>query len=226
MTLIDLVPDTAYYVAVRSHPEADNIVWGWSPPSASTLCRTAASRTAAPHALARVGSAPSPRAVTLSWTPGVGTHGAGGHDVGVRVVGAANWTWERVAAGSSHTATGLGPGQAHEVVVRDRATGEVRGVGVGLKHTHCQQNVRHCHIPQCHTHVLDPRTREPSPCPRWSWSGGDMTLTRHKRKQREVNFNAVNFNWVQGKNPVYGAGAECGGQETKPRERACNPKAG
>ena len=224
MTLIDLVPDTAYYVAVRSHAEADNIVWGWSPPSASTLCRTAASRTAAPHALARVGSAPSPRAVTLSWTPGVGTHGAGGHDVGVRVVGAANWTWERVAAGSSHTATGLGPGQAHEVVVRDRATGEVRGVGV--KHTHCQQNNRHCHIPQCHTHVLDPRTREPSPCPRWSWSGGDMTLTRHKRKQREVNFNAVNFNWVQGKNPVYGAGAECGGQETKPRERACNPKAG
>ena len=27
----------------------------------------------------------------------------------------------------------------------------------------------------------------------------------------------VNFNWVRGKNPVYGAGAECGGQETKTR---------
>ena len=29
----------------------------------------------------------------------------------------------------------------------------------------------------------------------------------------------VNFNWVLGKNPVYGASAECGGQETKTRER-------
>ena len=28
----------------------------------------------------------------------------------------------------------------------------------------------------------------------------------------------VNFNWVRGNHPVYGAGAECGGQETKPRQ--------
>ena len=134
MTLIDLVPDTVYYVATRSHPAADNIVWGWSPPSAATVCRTAASRTDAPHALARVGSAPSTRELTLSWTPGSGSRGAGGHDVGVRVVGAANWTWDPVlTAGSSHTAKGLGPGHVHEVVVRDRATGAVRAVGFGLK---------------------------------------------------------------------------------------------
>ena len=28
----------------------------------------------------------------------------------------------------------------------------------------------------------------------------------------------VNFNWVRGNHPVYGAGAECGGQETRTRE--------
>ena len=33
-----------------------------------------------------------------------------------------------------------------------------------------------------------------------------------------MTFTEVNFDWVWGKNPVYGAGAECGGQEKKPRE--------
>ena len=34
----------------------------------------------------------------------------------------------------------------------------------------------------------------------------------------------VNFNWVRGNHPVYGAGAECGGQETQTPRRAVQPE--
>eukprot|EP01045_Picozoa_sp_COSAG04_P035620 COSAG04_NODE_8302_length_993_cov_1.342282_2_plen_102_part_01 len=33
ITLIDLVPDTEYFLTVRSHPSEFNVVWGWREPT-------------------------------------------------------------------------------------------------------------------------------------------------------------------------------------------------
>jgi hypothetical protein len=125
VTLIDLVPGTRYFLTLRSHPSEDNIVWGWRQPTAPVMCTTAAGRRDRPHALRRVGDAPSEQSIRVAWRHAEDAHDTEAAEVGVRRVGAAEWRWERTAAtpGSDveheHEVQGLASGEWFEVSVRD-----------------------------------------------------------------------------------------------------------
>ena len=109
-TLIDLVPNQAYHLTVRSHPSSNNIVWGWRPPAAEVVCMTAAVRVRAPHSLRRQGDAPSERSIAITWSPAAappsGAHqveAPTAHHVGVRRLGGGAptggaWLWEPAAS--------------------------------------------------------------------------------------------------------------------------------
>lgn len=123
VTLIDLVPGTDYYLTVRSHPAADNIVWGWRAPTGPPLkCSTAKAERSRPNGLRRIGDAPHESAVVLRWTP---TARTGSHSVGTRRVGEAAWRWEPADTADSHTAAGLASGLTYEVCVRDDTSGAI-----------------------------------------------------------------------------------------------------
>ena len=122
-TLIDLVPGTDYYLSVRSHPASDNIVWGWREATQPVRCTTMAGRRDRPHALRRVGDAPSERSIRVSWRRAEDVeqqHDEAGDEVGVRLLGAVDWRWERSSGGTlEHELRNLVSGSWHEVVVRD-----------------------------------------------------------------------------------------------------------
>ena len=128
ITLIDLVPNTEYFLTVRSHPSEFNVVWGWREPTGAPLrCKTAAESAEAPQRLRRVGDSPHESSVALSWRPAPGSEAAA-HAVGLRRADAAaagGWRWEPADSPGAHTARELASGEAYEVAVRDEATGAV-----------------------------------------------------------------------------------------------------
>ena len=152
VTLIDLRPATAYYVTVRSHPSESNIVWGWRSPSPAVRCTTSVTMQDRPHLLRRVGDKPEPHAVSVAWDPSSSASADQMHDVGIRQVGSAVWSWHSEASLAARDVRsgrrsrelrveGLTPGSTFEVVVSDGASGllseplVLRTSAVGALHT-------------------------------------------------------------------------------------------
>jgi hypothetical protein len=71
--LQDLVPNTTYWLRVRSHPaSAPSIVWGWRAENSSGSgplqpCTTRPSPQGAPHSIARTDAQPSSSSIALRW---------------------------------------------------------------------------------------------------------------------------------------------------------------
>ena len=151
LTLTDLLPGTDYFLTLRSHPSAENVVWGWRPAEeVGRLCATAAASSDVPHALRRVGSTPSERSISLQWNHSMASNAtAGAHSAGIRRVVAASapeqqWRWEAASGADelSHTFNDLTPGCEWELAVREDATGAVsqdvermRTAAAGALHT-------------------------------------------------------------------------------------------
>jgi hypothetical protein len=129
ITLIDLVPDTAYTLSVRSHPSEFNIVWGWRPAGLAFKCKTMSERADAPHQLRRVGDRPHESEISLRWSPTAAATAASSsavsHSVGFRLEGGADWHWEPADSVAAHTSRSLASGQRYEVAVRDDNSGAV-----------------------------------------------------------------------------------------------------
>lgn len=165
VTLTDLLPGTDYFLTLRSHPSAENVVWGWRPAQeVGKLCATATASSGAPHALRRVGSHPLERSIVLQWDRSSNQAATSStHSVGIRRVGASTytvasgaeeedvseppggqWRWE-AASGTdslSHTFNDLTPGCEWELAVREDSTGAVshdvermRTAATGALHT-------------------------------------------------------------------------------------------
>ena len=138
ITLIDLLPGQNYYIQLRSHPSADDIVWGWRSPSVAVKCVTVAASTDRPHTLRRLGDAPSEHSIALTWEP-AHISPATRHEVGVRADGR-DWRWESAQAENKHAFESLPAGTWFEVAVRERGGRQseamrLRTAAVGALHT-------------------------------------------------------------------------------------------
>ena len=119
-TVLDLVPDTAYYFTLRSHPSEFNIVWGWRQPAVAVSCSTSATRRGAPHGLRRRGDRPNERSIGLEWRAATRLAGPGNatsagpaaiaHEVGIRTADTSRWRWEPADAATTHLTSGLAAG--------------------------------------------------------------------------------------------------------------------
>eukprot|EP00755_Sulcionema_specki_P035359 Sspe_Gene.21737::Locus_8176_Transcript_1_1_Confidence_1.000_Length_1423::g.21737::m.21737 len=119
ITLEDLLPNTSYWLRVRSHPSSEpSIAYGpsWRPYSPPVICTTRPTPPGAPHSLVRVGG-PSTSAITIQWTsPSQQQQQAA--EVGLREHGEEAWSWSAAASPHSHTFDHLTPATSFDIAVR------------------------------------------------------------------------------------------------------------
>jgi hypothetical protein len=149
VTLIDLNPGMTYYLGVRSHPSVNDIVWGWRAPTSTVSCTTASRRRDRPHALRRVGDAPSERSILVAWERALG------EETGSPVLST------RVSSGPAARAVRAAPRE------RAGATGDarVRGDGFECGGSGCAHEVG--------VRLLGPYARPAEP---WVWEASSEPL--------------------------------------------------
>ena len=132
LTIVDLLPSTAYMISVRSHPSENNIVWGWRPSTPPLQCSTTSAPNDRPHRLFVIGDSPQPHSLQLGWSASVASNSnvseaSQTYQVGVRQLGQGNseWQWSEAPTALQHTVTGLPPSSTFEVAVRDGTSGRV-----------------------------------------------------------------------------------------------------